>query len=239
MKIAVFGDSFTDRKLFTNRTDESWMQFIEDKGYQVYSYGVSGTSTYWSYENFISNYKNYDYIIFSYSCIDRIQSLPKSLSTFSGYRTVKEFYDSGRISELNKEEEITLVKILDSYLPNYNHRFNQFVQQKVFDEINFLCKKQDIKLINLLPFVSRFDDPYFNLNNDFTHGPCLYNLLAVSEKEIGPDFAAKIGKGRFLETRYCHLSKENNRVLADLCLDNFTNYNKQMVNLYECPKFVY
>lgn len=67
MKIAIYGDSFACEK--SSRFpelhgDRSWIKILKDHDYNITCYGLSGTSLFWSYLNFINTSKNFDKIIF-------------------------------------------------------------------------------------------------------------------------------------------------------------------------------
>jgi hypothetical protein len=232
MKIGVFGDSFADRDNgMPDRKDESWMQCLENLGHTIVSYGYGGTSTYWSFEQFSRNFRQFDHIIFCYSSQERIHTLPPNLESFSSMKSVDELYASGRYQMLTTEEELNLNRILTGYLVAYNPSFNVFVQQKIFDEVNLLCARHNIKLINILPFEG--NNHNFSLNLDTRHGDCLYNLLDIVYKEVG-------GLLKFRDPRFCHLSTENNQVLANIVSESLQKTNcKDIIDLYKDTRFIY
>lgn len=67
MKIAIYGDSFAceESSRFPKlHGDRSWIKILKDLNYNITCYGLSGTSLFWSYLNFINTSKNFDKIIF-------------------------------------------------------------------------------------------------------------------------------------------------------------------------------
>jgi len=231
MKIGVFGDSFADRvDRINNRPDESWMQCLENIGHEVVSYGLAATSTYYSYKQFLKNYHKFENIIFCYSSLDRIHAMPKELETFSNMRSPDDLYASKRHLTVSLEQERILNRILTGYMISYDLEFNVFIQQKIFDDVNNLCRKHNKHLINILPF-EEYNNTERCLNYENRHGVCLYNLLKVTEKECGliP----------FRDRRFCHMSLENNQIFANIIMEQYENNSNYMIDLLKDKRFLY
>jgi hypothetical protein len=234
MKIGVFGDSYADRTPYNPESpikeDESWVKCLEDAGHKVVSYGKTGSSTYYSFEQFQAHHSQFDHIIFCYSSLHRIHHLPEGLEHLSFLQTPDELYETRQYKNLTRQQELEMVRILTGYIPNVSTPFDQFVKQKIFNDINQMCRNSKIKLINLLTFEDR-KDKYLNTYLGDAAGDCLYNLYAVSKKEL-PTM-------RDVDNRWCHLSKENNQVLANVLLESFKGTGNNINDLAKHDKFVY
>lgn len=234
MRIGVFGDSFADRNPYNPESpfqeDESWIRVMEDAGHKITTYGKTGTSTYWSFRQFLAHHEQFDHIIFCYSSLHRIHHLPEGLEDLSFLTTPDELYALRRNKGLSKQQELEMVRILTGYVSNIDDSFDMFVKQCIFNEINHICRNKNIKLVNLLTFDDR-KDKNFTLNLEVRSGDCLYNLYGVSHKEL-PEM-------HNVDNRWCHLSKENNEVLSLVLFDSLQNTNKDIVDLLKDKRFVY
>lgn len=234
MKIGVFGDSFADRSPYNPdspfKEDESWIRVLEDAGHKVTTYGKTGTSTYWSFKQFLAHHEQFDHIVFCYSSLHRIHHLPDGLEGLSFLTTPDELYSSRKYRSITKQQEIEMVRILTGYIPNLDYSFDMFVKQSIFNDVNTTCRNKNIKLVNLLTFDDRKDKNY-SINLDSKSGSCLYNLFEVSKKEL-----PSMGN---VDNRWCHLSKENNEALALILREALQNNNKEIIDLFKDRRFIY
>ena len=118
-------------------------------------------------------------------------------------------------------------------------RSNIFVSQKVFDEVNDICQKNNINLITNLLF-QRSINWYDNIDFSSHIGYCFIGLAEVANKEVahGDDhllLQLVTGTG---ELRQCHMSAENNKIFANLMLKSLNDNQKKVVDLEKFP-FVY
>jgi hypothetical protein len=234
MKIGVFGDSFADRNPYNPDSpfieDESWIADMENAGHKITSYGKTGTSTWYSFEQFLAHHEQFDHVIFCYSSMHRIHHLPDGLEDLSFLTTPDELYSLRRNKNLSKQQELEMVRILTGHIPNISTSFNQFVKQKIFNDVNNTCRNKKITLVNLLTFDDR-KDKNFNLNLDERAGDCLYNLFSVSKREL-----PSMGD---VDNRWCHLSKENNQILSNTLFHSLNSTDKDIIDLYKHKNFVY
>lgn len=232
-RIGVFGDSFADRNvgsefMWPGRKDESWMQVLEDSGYIVESYGLGGTSPWFSYQNFLGLHKYFQVCIFVLSHSARIHTLPKNLSSYSGYKSVEDLKKSARFHNLDETTQQNLSAMVHGASLLSDPVFDIFVVQKIFEDVNRICKEKNIKLITILPFENEKTIGRFNVKN--SHGDCLYNLLPVALREM---------QVNHVDSRYCHLSEENNLLLGNLILENMPNRLPKQINLDKDVDFIY
>ena len=235
MKIGVFGDSFADRLLHPTLlemgcADESWIRYLEYQGHNVETYGLSSTSTWYSFEQFLSLYDNMDAIVFVYSHSSRIHSMPHAYSRFAsfGQSTAEELAENPRFKARSSEDQENIMTIFAAARITSNKYFDLFVQHKIFEEVNKLCYEKNIKLVNILPFEDKDSVKDYDLKS--AHGDCLYDLLPVVYKEM--DFLG-------IDPRQCHLSLENNTILGKVIVESLNSSSPTNINLSKDVSFVF
>jgi hypothetical protein len=231
MRIGVFGDSFADRSPHNPdspfKEDESWIKCIEDGGHKITTYGKTGTSSWWSYQQFLAHHDQFDHIVFMHSSLHRMHHLPDGLEGLHFLNTPDELYETRRNKELSLQQEIEMVRILTGHIINIDVEFDVWVKQKIFNDVNDICRNKEIKLVNVLTFEDR-REKHLSTNLDVRAGVCLYNLISVSRTEI-PDM------GR-VDNRWCHLSKERNMVFAKVVIDALELPYPEIIDLYKDPE---
>lgn len=207
MKIGVFGDSYADPNPWP---ETSWIHYLStEKNIEIQTFAASGTSHWWSYKEFLNNYTKFDVVIFCHTSHMRWPYLPKE------YR--------GREWNVGYEgKNITS----DDFQNNINRFFDdvfekpllEFISSSILKEVNHLCKRENIYLINLGMEV---DDCgiYQSSETDF---PILTNLNSLSKLERtildGKEYntCELLSKIKTFDVRANHLSPANNRILAKL-----------------------
>jgi hypothetical protein len=235
--IAVFGDSFADRYLDSKLLkmgvkDESWIQYLEDQDHQIKSYGLSATSTWYSFEQFLTLHEHIDVdaIIFVYSHHGRVPGMPKPYAAFATFdnRPIESLTENLMYQNLSSEDQENILTIIKSAKLTSNETFNLFVQHKIFEEVNKLCREKNIKLVNILPF--EYEDSLKDFDLTSAHGDCLYDLIPVVYKEM--DVLT-------FDTRSCHLSLENNTILGKVIVESLNSNSPTNINLNKEVNFVY
>lgn len=232
LNIGVFGDSYADTSLPLRMeeltTDESWLRYIGEKGHRIHTYALSGTASYHAFKAFQDHHNQYDHIVFCWSYVNRLQNMPHKYARLSSFKEVKQFYETFSFKNYSSDQQAEIVKILlaAEYLTDFT--FNSWIQQKMFDDVNKICKEKNIKLVNILPFVVKA-----NTEVDFTnrHGDCLFRLFEVTNKELEIN--------GFMDVRSTHLSKENNEILGQIILDRFAEDKKVIMDLYKEGNFIF
>jgi len=230
MRIGVFGDSFADRNPYNPESpfqeDESWIKCIEDAGHEITTYGKTGTSTWYSFQQFLAHHEQFDHVIFCYSSLHRIHHLPEGLEDLSFLTTPDQLYELRKNKNLSKQQELEMVRILTGHVPNIDTTFDLFVKQHIFDEINNVCRNKKIKLVNLLTFDDRKDKNY-TIDLALRAGDCLYNLFEVSRREL-PSMDR-------VDNRWCHLSKESNLILSVVLSKALNSTDLNIMDLRKHP----
>lgn len=226
MHIGIFGDSFADynNQYSLVNENESWIRYLVDNtGATFECFGYGGTSIWYSFEKFKENYKKFTHIVFCQTFPHRIHHLPPELV---GYHHVK---DPAPLSFMNISEKKIMKSIIDIYYSKlFNKNLDLFLAQQIFDQVNFLCEKENIKLATILPFEDlRYHENYI-INLEKRTGDCLLGIHHVATNEV---IAASKPNGLTSgDTRYCHLSKENNQILAKILKEGFDVNKKRVYN---------
>lgn len=142
----------------------------------------------------------------------------------------------------DNEKNIMVVLTTANRITNDSDRYDnmkRFIQQQLFDQVNAVCAKANIKLINVDVFETRFT----RLSDQKSTGSFLYNLFKVSLSEQDSPLALhnRVENTHPVDTRDCHLSNHNNIVLADILLETLHQGCDRNINqdLFEHPGFVY
>ena len=234
MRIGVFGDSFADRNPYNPESpfkeDESWIADMENAGHKITTYGKTGSSTWYSFQQFLAHHEQFDHIVFCYSSLHRIHHLPEGLEDLSFLTTPDELYALRRNKNLSRQQELEMVRILTGHIPNISVPFDVWIKQKIFNDVNLMCYSNNIKIVNLLTFDDR-KDKSTNISLESRQGDCLYNLFNVSKKEL-PSMGV-------VDNRWCHLSKENNTILSGAIFNSLVSADKNIIDLYKHTDFIY
>jgi len=223
MTLGIFGDSYAD---CINDIDEySWPSLLYKEanlGGRISKddsdcYGKSGTSTYWSYRNFLASRHLYDHIIFLHTFHNRWPLLPKELEGYSW--NVHSHDVPGFPDELKKMNRF--------YYDIFDDDLLRFINYGVFRSVNEICKKEDRYLINVICF-------WKDMDTSITNYPVFYNIneLSWNEKIVidGEDLTMRqyVNERQNFDKRQCHLGHKNNKIFKDIMLDCLKN---QKMNL--------
>jgi hypothetical protein len=174
MHVGIFGDSFMQSYDgqdygYPNLIKQYLQQKNIDSSFLLFS--KQGSSHWYSYTNFLKNYKDCDIIIFGHTSRFRWPALPLEFVDKS-YIIRKEFYRDNTpqiIKDINKY-----------YFDIMPEDFTRFISEQIFYNINKICKEENKYLINFQLFATQHDDIKYS-NTIF---PVLQklNLVSTSEK---------------------------------------------------------
>jgi hypothetical protein len=206
MKIGIFGDSYGDENL-TQAKCIGWPTILSNRGYTIANFSKSGSSFYYSYKLYERHHKEFDKNIFLVTHPSRIHVNSFNVEQFKHVNpaTLTEF-----ISIASKNKDKYNLKILQAVISYYqlihNYEYAVDAQNALLSQIlnhNTIvipCFSDSIKMTE----TSLFD--WFEKENRFLK----YNkLIEVTTKQ-----GLKIE-----DSRVCHLTEENNVVLANLIED--------------------
>jgi hypothetical protein len=229
MKIGIFGDSFADfNNAFSNNENESWIASLQKTiDAKFGTYARSGTSLWYSFDLFLKNYQSYSHIVFCFTYPHRIHYLPEK---FNGFEHVK---DPGFIKFLPKDQ-LEFKEIFSVYWKHlFNEKFDLFVCNQIFNVVQDICTQNNIKLVNLLPFDT--ETGIYDISK--REGDCYLGLQAISSLEIETSTSKRLPP--IGDRRWCHLTKENNDILAELIKKSIDNNTKEIYNLETDKRFVF
>ena len=233
ISIAVFGDSFAQKNPIIGSVDESWITHIEKRGYRIRTFGVSGSSCWFSYKKFLEHYRKFSHIVFVHTSAHRTNNLPDDLALFSNYYGREEtLLSSVNFQLLDPERQQQLLTIIEAQKYTKDFELEKFIAQNVFDSVNRISKANKKQLVNILPFHSTNNSENLDLSN--CAGTCITDLLRVSTQEMPNLF-----KRSNIDPRHCHLSLENNAVLGDIVIESLTSQELKTISCVESGRFVF
>jgi len=248
LKLGVFGDSFAQCSVTYSGWPDDLSKMIN---LPIDNFGRAGTSLWYSYKKFLENFKNYSHIVFTYTNPHRWASLPDHLVKWA-WLTNQESIDMAlSLSESTKKQMTTL---LEAHKILFDPDLDIFLYQHIFNQVNKICKENNIKIYNVLPFEiiniqekrHRFLSWYTNhnsekLNNEYfidfslRKGPCLVNLSLITSEEMKQkdefpklDFIHKVA-----DIRGCHMNVTNNKVIATILTENWDSTDNKVINTYK------
>jgi hypothetical protein len=193
----------------------------------VISFAESATGLWWSYEKFLKNYKKCSNVVFCYTHHTRWNTIqnPINPNKVLGLSHVTSKQDLLHVSDDYKHIAELLLNVRP-YI--FNESFNIFVFQNIFDSVNKICRENNIKLVNLLPFQS-IDDAPLTIDITNSYGSCLCNLIEVSTKELYYNDNAVTKQVQTWnesnpDMRFCHINPHNNNILAVLIKEALENH---------------
>lgn len=228
MKIGIFGDSFADA---SSGNEYCWPKIATDSLLAKGDfYAKSGTSMWWSYEQFKKYYRKYDVIIFSFTSSTRWPCIPEELG--------------GRHFNIGYFKDNTILDTLNPYFFTlFPDEFRKFICRNIHKDVVESCERDSKYLIQVMPFLqgpgekipARFDfDP---IPNKF---PMISALDTISHLEELSYQGKRHKTGRLLselsidDHRGCHLNRSNNLVVSEWIGDCI---REQKLNIHlECEK---
>ena len=225
--LAIFGDSHAYVPNLEN-SHLAWPSKLLEK-YPGDNYALYGTSLWYSFELFLENYHKYTHVVFVYTSASRIHCLPPHLVSYAFIKTKQpnsaSWVDKSHLSEMEKlwaTDKITI-----------NEKFDHYLYQKIFDDVNDICFQNNITLVNILPYENAgLDDLSTPLNLSKMTGSCITGIRFVTDNEtVQPD-------KNNIDLRHCHLSNENNKILFDITYGLLNSKEQCIIHAKEIDKFV-
>lgn len=244
--LGVFGDSFSNTPASGYN---GYQDFVANLlKIKLHNHSLPGSSVWWSYCQFLENYKQYSHIIFSYTYPHRWLSLPEHLKHCAWMVTEHYIKIDGNTEHLLKEEMRNLIKVHKYF---FDEKLNLFVYQNIFDSVNKICFENNIKLFNVMPFESSKYTLHKMMLNDNSFkdfgpqmidttnhkGSCLLSLANLSILEHNHIEKNTIYKKYVeeLDIRGSHLNISNNKLIADIIYDHFMNNRNEILDILDNP----
>jgi hypothetical protein len=109
-----------------------------------------------------------------------------------------------------------------------------FIYQHIFNEVNRLCDKYGIHLVNILAFDR--EKPRIDISSQ--KGAVLYNMTDIMNFEINHSSKLQQYIHNQYDIRHCHMNPHNNNVLSDMIVENFS-INNALINIAEDSRLDY
>lgn len=198
MKIGVFGDSFCDKTI-----NNGWWSLLKNYGHDVDCYGEAGSSIIFSAGLIDKNINNYDFIIWALTNSNRISV---KLDNHPGYI---HYSDPDRYKNFTftGADQIKNDITLQYYKYILDHDEQNLIGKAL---VGYFLKYSNVMIIPCFcgPIDNRFN---------------LYELCSREiETSMKTKNVAKIYQTH-LDKRPCHLTPENNQIIADLIAKNLKN----------------
>lgn len=233
MNLGIFGDSWADTQPDIYHNYEKgilpWGIWLEKKlNANMKCFASSGTGLWWSFDLFKKNYKKFEKIVFVYTNYNRWNGLEGFNKSLAHIR------EQDQISWVIPEHLEDAKKLIDVWPILYNEELNKYIYQKIFNDVNEMCDKLGIHLVNILAF------DYFNPHIDVSKrtGPVFHDLSMVRSHEVSLSPRLRKAVSSSFDITHCHLSPYNNKILSELIIENFTN-RQLVMDLSKCERFQY
>ena len=215
MKIAIYGDSFGyEHPIFgidhpkLKEINPSWVTLLR-KDYSIDNFCYPASDLYFSYNNFISNYKKFNLNIF-------IATNPHRLSVKHGDKFIHNSGLNSAESKLETDTDLTRKKVHKAAVDYF-----LYLQDDERDIVLSTLIKDSVKTLdkNCIIIDAFGKDGLFNIT-----------LMENETWSITPSYTLL---DSFLDLRYCHMTEENNYILYNLinnCIKNQSNFEFNLSN---------
>jgi hypothetical protein len=236
LKIGVFGDSYASSIKYHQSKD--WMEILNDTYDTVVSYGKSASNLYYSVEQFKKFSHLYDKNIFCVTNPSRIWAKHLKIEEKFKFITIQDPIQNKTLQRIkekykyNQDYVSELIKIF-----NATYIYMAFAQNQ--DQENYIHKLMIDDIVRHDPDVLLI--PCFETS--FVDQPVPYALYHIFEKEnrVWRD----IDLDQYHDKRNCHMTAENNVILAekivkaietnqkvDLNINDFVNPTSESLAMY-------
>lgn len=240
MKLGIFGDSFARSNHFPGNfnTTLPWYEILKDR-FEISNHGLLGTSFYYSYIQFEKYHSNYDRVVLMVTAPGRIwlpersrhyrdQGLVYEYEFISGIFSVDEMISRPEVQ--SDPKLLTICTTAKNYfLHIQNDEFESFTQVLMIDKLKKL--RPDIVLVPCFP------------HSMGGYGVGLSDIASMENESCGMSQLEMLNK-KYVESKHCHLSEENNMILAkkmlhwlngepvSIVLDDYVKNPKDMLRYY-------
>ena len=204
MKIGVFGDSFCAGTV-VDYLGPSWVDMLENYGHNITNFGAGGSSMLFSAQLIESRAKDFDFIIWAATFPPRISIKIDEPPYHLHFSAPKFNFQDGNYNLTLPESRLKAKAASDYY--TYLMDFDEYclIGRSL---VNYFLNTYDNLLI-----IPCFHDP---IGKNFN----LYELCERESKQYFPDTELHIVYKDYVDLRNCHLTLNNNKILADLIANN-------------------
>ena len=213
MKIGIFGDSWASEFLDEPHNYLGWPEILaKQPGYEVTNFAVPGSSLYYSYKEFLENYKNYDINIFLITSYGRmyVQSMPEA----NQKKIAKHIPNLINIGIRKKQLTATMNQVMKIY--DAMEKYYEYIQNDEYDALVDKALVYHAKSIStntiFIPCFHGYDE--FSLIDLFemeNHSIGVYEKYSSKNIYLNIEYDGKM----LTDTRVCHMTKVNNELFAE------------------------
>lgn len=197
MIIGIFGDSFSN-----GDSPLSWTNILKtDYNYKTKNFGKPSTNLFWSYKQLKSNIDSCDLIVFVITNPGRLYH-----DTDYGISTLFTVINLLKDKSLTPERRALYQAAEQYFIHLSNYEFDEYVHSSLVDSIKTLCSEKNKRLILI---------PAFDLTVCY-QTTFKKSLMYIHKKELFTVFNDTTFRLENESTRANHLSKENNKILANI-----------------------
>jgi hypothetical protein len=213
MKLAIFGDSFSDDdgfKRIYNSQGLSWIDHIKQTNlYSVDNFSERGASLWWCYQQFLSHQADYDKIIFLVTFPNRI-TLPKT--TTLTIRKHQQPHNVGLHLQFANDTTHGQYKIIQDYYDNIHDQDRElFFHDTLVEKIQIVRPDTILYPCSNLSITDSLDLPLLDI---MQHEETVWGGFNMSYRNNGKD-----------DARMCHMIEENNILVGQLFLAKLVGNN--------------
>jgi hypothetical protein len=203
MKVGIFGDSYAESSV-SSKFYDGWSKILErELGCEVINHAKAGTSVWWSYQNFLTHYPEYDTIIFCHSVSHRYPSLPENDENIHLHGDITGIHPS--MKQLSKY-----------YLDILPIELLRFVCRNLAFEIDRICLNNEKKLLQIFtemdPVIKPYDEMHSSRIFGFWYPDRNEHLNVDGNNQLMHDVL--FGKRKHPDFRSCHFNSLNNQLIA-------------------------
>lgn len=219
--IGYFGDSYID---IADALGNPWPLILKDSlGVEAGFHARSGTSHWHAYDRFIKNYHKYDTIVFCHTSHSRWPHLPDEEE---GHH-----FDIGYDWVTNSDFMKNINRI---YSDIFTDDLLGFLCKSIYDNVNKICRENDIYLVNLIPFPLPYEykDTEFPVIDGIDKISWSEEIIVEGRTEI---FNKWLSKQHIYDVRYCHLNPKNNFRMSNMIKNLIDNKTKnKLIIAHHC-----
>lgn len=217
MKIGIFGDSWA-KTIVSHGTKEihdgyAWWELLAEK-YEITNFGIPGSSVYFSYEEFHKHHSKFDKIIFLATEPGRLtfevgseikhNRLSAEFKRHCNSYATADYYSKVFIDVRFPEDTARLNAAKEYFLWILNKKEQSEYKRLMLNEIKNL--RPDALILN----PAHSWDP---VNRQVI--TCLLDISNMEVDSFGQGSLQDLMSRGYSDIRPCHLSRENNKILAD------------------------
>lgn len=207
MKIAIFGDSFAHTEPFLEH--KAWYQKLREKGYDITVFSKTGSSLWYSYNEFVKYQKNFDRCIFLITSWGRMY-LPQLTQPFwPGIRQIEADMANPNIPQHDRNVLISTYNWLvcarnDEEHISYHDMMIREISSLRPDALLIPCFYYDLSRVPEWKYCTPFDIQLIDLF-----------FYKIDYQDSDGNWRRKQLRRGGRELRACHFNDENNIIFAD------------------------